>query len=154
MSHLRVKTTYSSQGAYESTETKTLYCHHNLSADTITFYDEKGDVMHMSFHEWIPGEDLWDAMTTLRFPFSDEWGGELKEGVEYYRSIDHDRYKSLDFKNVEDELPLLGLKVIAKTEKGVYFETVREEVPGGDLPYCWVTNKINPDFISEWAYKK
>lgn len=84
MSHLRVKTTYESEGGYGSTETHTLYCHHNLSCDFTTFYTEDGEVASMSFGEWSSGKDLWDAMIKLYSPFKDEWGGELKDGVEYY----------------------------------------------------------------------
>lgn len=84
MSHTRVKTTYSVEGAYGSTETKTLYCHHNHSCDYTTFYDEDGDVTTMNFGEWESGNDLWDAMERLWFPFKGEWGKELKDNVEYY----------------------------------------------------------------------
>jgi hypothetical protein len=38
----------------------------------------------MSFADWESGHDLWDAMQKLWFPFKDEWGEELKDGVEYY----------------------------------------------------------------------
>ena len=84
MSHTRVKTTYSVQGIYASTETKTLYCHHNHSSDYTVFYDEDGSVTQMSFGEWEKGNNLWDAMERLWFPFKDKWYGELKDGVEYY----------------------------------------------------------------------
>lgn len=84
MSHLRVKTTYVEPGAWGSSETKTLYCHHNLSCDVVVFYNEDGNVASMAFEEWERGKDLWDAMNKLWFPFEDEWGGKLKEGVEYY----------------------------------------------------------------------
>lgn len=42
MSHTRVKTTYSVEGAYGSTETVSLYCHHNHCSDYTSFYDEDG----------------------------------------------------------------------------------------------------------------
>ncbi len=87
MSHTRVKTTYSVEGPYGSTETKELYCHHNHGCDCVTFMDEKGDPQWMSFQEWDSGNDLWDAMLRLDFPFKNEWGGELKENVEYYQKI-------------------------------------------------------------------
>ena len=85
MSHLRVKTTYSVQGAYGSTETVELYCHHNLSCEYIGFYDVDGDIQGMSFGEWEIGNDLWDAMERLRFPYKDKLGEELKDKVEYYQ---------------------------------------------------------------------
>jgi hypothetical protein len=84
MSHTKVKTTYEEQGSYGSTEKRELYCHHNHSCDHMTFYTEDGEVALMSFGEWSSGKDLWDAMITLAFPFKDKWGGELKDGVEYY----------------------------------------------------------------------
>jgi hypothetical protein len=87
MSHTRVKTTYSVQGAYASTETEVLYCHHNHSCDTVVFYDKDGDIQTMFFNDWETGNDLWDAMNRLWFPFKDKWGGDLKDGVEYCGSF-------------------------------------------------------------------
>ena len=84
MSHTRVKTTYSVQGAYASTETVELYCHINHSCDFTTFYYVDGGIALMFFEEWESGNDLWDAMERLMYPFKDEWGGELKDKVEYY----------------------------------------------------------------------
>jgi len=84
MSHTRVKTTYSVQAAYGSTETVELYCHHNHTCDHTTFYDVDGGVKTMSFGEWESGNDLWDAMERLWFPFKYDWGKELKDNVEYY----------------------------------------------------------------------
>lgn len=85
MSYTRVKMKYEEEGCYGSTEIKTLYCEHNHSCDHVTFYNEKGEVPLMSFGEWSNGKDLWDAMITLYSPFKERWGGELKDGVEYYR---------------------------------------------------------------------
>jgi hypothetical protein len=84
MSHTKVKTTYQTEGAYGSTETHTLYCHHNHSCDCVTFYNERGEVESMAFCEWISGNDLWDAMNRLWFPFEGEWNDKLKNDVEYY----------------------------------------------------------------------
>lgn len=84
MSHTKVKTTYSVEGAYASTETKTLYCHHDHCCDYTTFHNEDGSIVQMCFGEWETGNDLWDAMQRLWFPFKDKWDGELKDGVEYY----------------------------------------------------------------------
>jgi hypothetical protein len=88
MSHTKVKTQYKEQGAYASTETRTLYCHHNHSCDTTTFYDEHGRVASMHFGEWVSGNDIWDAMNRLWFPFKDEWHGELLDGVSYWTTDD------------------------------------------------------------------
>jgi hypothetical protein len=38
----------------------------------------------MSFGALETGNDLWDAMERLWFPFKNEWNGELKDDVEYY----------------------------------------------------------------------
>lgn len=84
MSHTRVKTTYGEQASWGSTETKELYCHHNHSCDCTVFYNKDGSVASMSFNEWESGNDLWDAMNRLYYPFKDKWGEELKDGVEYY----------------------------------------------------------------------
>lgn len=88
MSHLRVKTTYEVMGIYGCTDIETLYCHHNMSCDCVTFYNSKGEVQDMVFMEWSNGNDLWDAMNRLWFPFKDEWGKKLKDNVEYYINIE------------------------------------------------------------------
>jgi len=88
MSHTTVKTTYQSEGSYASTETHVLYCHHSHSCDCVTYYDEKGRVQDMVFCEWVSGNDLWDAMQRLWFPFKKEWRGELLDGVEYMNNED------------------------------------------------------------------
>lgn len=77
MSYTRVKTTYSVMGAFGSTDTEELYCIHNHGCDAVTFYDNNGAVTSMDFNEW-------DAMNRLWYPFKEEWGGELKQGVEYF----------------------------------------------------------------------
>lgn len=61
-----------------------LYCHHNHTTDTTIFYHKDGSVAGMCFSEWESGNDLWDAMNRLWYPFKGEWGSELKDGVEYY----------------------------------------------------------------------
>lgn len=87
MSKTRVKTTYSVQGAFGSTVTEKLYCVHNHSSDSCIYYDEDGEATSMVFYEWDDGNDLWDAMKRLRYPFKKEWHKELKEGVEYFKEI-------------------------------------------------------------------
>ena len=87
MIHTKVKTTYAIQGNYGSTEIVTLYCHHNHSSDTTTFYDEDGSITNMCFNEWETDNDLWDAMNRLYYPFKKNWGGELKDKVEYYNQV-------------------------------------------------------------------
>ena len=84
MSHTRVKTTYSKTGAYGSTETKELYCDHSHGCDCVTYYNKDGSVTAMAFEECEKGNDLWDAMQRLYYPFEHEWGGQLKPNVEYY----------------------------------------------------------------------
>lgn len=87
MGHTKVKTTYSEQGVYGSTATVDLYCHHNLGTDSVAYYDSRGQVQDMAFDDWDSGNDLWDAMQRLWYPFKGEWGGELKDNVEYYSVI-------------------------------------------------------------------
>lgn len=84
MSHIRVKTTYVVQDGMGGSIKQELYCDHNQSCDCITFFDKDGSVTAMAFEEWATGNDLWDAMQRLWYPFEDKWGGALKEGVEYY----------------------------------------------------------------------
>lgn len=84
MSHTRVKTTYSQEGPFASTDTSTLYCDHNHSTDRVTFYDEDGSITTMQFDEWESGNDLWDAVLRLMMPYNGEWGKELKDGIEYH----------------------------------------------------------------------
>lgn len=64
MSHTRVKTTYSVEGSYGSTETKSLYCDHNNCYDITTFYNEDGSTAIMCFGEWETGNDLWGFSRT------------------------------------------------------------------------------------------
>ena len=87
MSHTRVKTTYEVMGSYGGTDIVELYCDHNHSCDCVTFYDNKGNVESLAFCSWVTGNDLWDAMQRLWFPFKDEWNGKLKDGVEYYNEL-------------------------------------------------------------------
>ena len=51
------------------------------------FYHDNEEEVNMVFESWDKGNDLWDAMNRLWFPFKEEWNGELKEGVEYYKNI-------------------------------------------------------------------
>ncbi len=88
MSHTRVKTTYKEAGAYGADEVKTLFCDHHHTCDCVVFYDEYGEVESMSFEEWSKGQDKWDAMQTLWYPFEGDWGGKLLEGVEYWKESD------------------------------------------------------------------
>jgi len=88
MSHTKVKTTYAIQGKYGNTEIVNLYCHHNHSNETTTFYNEDGSITNMFFNEWETDNDLWDAINILWFPFKNEsWGGDLKDNVEYYNQV-------------------------------------------------------------------
>ena len=86
MSHTRVKGSYSVEIGWGNTESKTVYCHHNHTCDCVTFYDEEGNIMNMSFCE-TGQRDLWDLILDLMSPFKDQWGGELKEGIEFYKEI-------------------------------------------------------------------
>jgi len=87
MSHTRVKTTYNVEGPHGSTEVVQIFCHHNHSTDFTTFYWEDGEVVNLIVQEW-DGPTLLDAIDLLTRPFKDGWGGELKEGVEYWNKLD------------------------------------------------------------------
>ena len=85
MGKLRVKAEYEICGdPWGGTEKRALYAFHNMSNDTVTFYEEDGSIADMLFEEWSSGKDKWDVMNKLWFPFKDKWGEELLEGVEYY----------------------------------------------------------------------
>jgi len=90
MSHTRVKTTYNVEGPHASTEKVTLICHHNHSSDYTTFYWEDGTIVNLVIQDW-DGPTLLDAIELLIRPFKNEWGGELKEGVEYLTAREKER---------------------------------------------------------------
>lgn len=79
MSHLRVKTEYQVSGIYGSTETRTLYAHHNNSCDVVTFFDEDG--MDIFSVEDTMNNNLMDAIYRLYAPRKNN--GELKDNVQY-----------------------------------------------------------------------
>lgn len=82
MSKTRVKTTYEEIGPYGAIDTFELYCNHNHSTDFTVFLNEKGEYADLSC--FSDDGTLWEAMQKLWYPFKDKWGGELKDGVEYY----------------------------------------------------------------------
>jgi hypothetical protein len=89
MSHYRVKTKYNVEGSYGSTEKRELFCHHNLSCDYVTFYDEDG-----TFIMTIPDtmdNNLLDAINRLYAPF--EPNHELADGVEHMDKEDKEKCK-------------------------------------------------------------
>ena len=77
MSHIRVKTTYNTEGSYGSIEQHTLYAHHNLSCDYVTFYDSDGSFI-MTVPDTIDGNIL-DAINRL---YNIGSTSKLEEGVE------------------------------------------------------------------------
>lgn len=81
MSHLKIKTTYNQEGAYGSTDEKTLYCHHNNTVDVVTFYDEDGKLL-FSVSDTLDNH-LFDAMKRLFSPYKKdgEHNYKLKEGI-------------------------------------------------------------------------
>lgn len=78
MSHYRLKTKFNTEGAYGSVEEHTVYAHHNLSCDYITFYDEKGDFI-MTVPDTLDN-NLLDAINRLYAPWKDN---KLVEDVEH-----------------------------------------------------------------------
>jgi len=89
MSHTKVKTQYATQAEFGSTEYIMLYCHHNHSTDFTTFYDADGHHQMMLFNEWETGNDLYDAMERLWYPFVKDWGKKLKDKVEFWTAEDN-----------------------------------------------------------------
>ncbi len=80
MSHYYLKTKYNEEGAYGSIEEHTLYAHHNLSCDYVSFYNEKGECI-LSVPDTLDNNIL-DAMNKVIFPFT---GRDLilEEGIEH-----------------------------------------------------------------------
>lgn len=83
MSHYRLKTTYNTEGPFGSVETKSIFAHHNLGCDTVTFYDHDGEFI-MTVPDTIDGNIL-DAINRLYFPFklTEMNDTELMEGIEH-----------------------------------------------------------------------
>jgi hypothetical protein len=84
MSHYRLKTTYEVEGAYGSRDKRTLYSHHNLGCDVVSFYDEDGTFLFCV--EDTEDNNLMDAITRLFAPWThdkekNEW--KLNEGIEH-----------------------------------------------------------------------
>lgn len=69
MSHYKLKTKYNTDGAYGVNEEKTIYAHHNLCNDYVTFYDENGGFI-MAIPDTIDNNIL-DAINRLYLPFKD-----------------------------------------------------------------------------------
>ena len=136
MSHTRVKTEYDVEGSYGGTDKKVLFCHHNHSCDCVTFFDEKGNVESMAFCGWSDN-NLWEAVQRLWYPFKNEWGGELKDGVEYYYGdiINHDIEKHLDHADIED----LGF-----TNIGGYMIKDGKAIFEKDIKRMWLTLDYTP----------
>lgn len=85
MSSVRVKTEYHIQGAYGSTEKRTLYARHNNSCDVVTFYDEDG--AYLFSVEDTMDNNLMDAINRLYTPHKNT-SGELAEGVQFMDADD------------------------------------------------------------------
>ena len=85
MSQTRVKTKYEVSAPWGATEERTLYCVHYHGSDTVSFYDEEGNVVPMVFEHWsMKGKDLWDAMNVLWSPYKNHTSDELEDGVEHF----------------------------------------------------------------------
>jgi len=87
MSHIRVKTKYQVQGAYGSTEKRTLYAHHNNSCDVVTFFDEDGTYL-FSVEDTIDN-NLMDAINRLYAPHKNS--SELDDNVQYMDADDRSK---------------------------------------------------------------
>jgi hypothetical protein len=80
MSHIRIKTKYNTEGSYGSTDTKTLYAHHNLSCDIVSFYDEDGECI-LSVEDTMENNQL-DAINRLYAPYVDKDCTQYSEDIE------------------------------------------------------------------------
>ncbi len=89
MSHYRVKTKFNVEGSYGAIDQDTLYAHHNLSCDYVTFYDSNGNVI-MSIPDTLENNML-EAIKRLWMPFKKENNQELEDGVEYMNEEDRNK---------------------------------------------------------------
>ena len=85
MSHYRLKTKYNTEGSYGSIDEYTVYAHHNLSCDYVTFYDSDGTFI-MTIPDTIDN-NLLDAINRLYSPFENK-GQDLAEGIELMNEED------------------------------------------------------------------
>ncbi len=88
MSHVRVKTEYQIQGAYGSTEKRTIYAHHNNSCDVVTFFDEDGTYLFSV--EDTMDNNFMDAINRLYAPHKNT-SGELNENVQFMDADDRSK---------------------------------------------------------------
>ena len=88
MSHVRVKTEYQIQGAYGSTEKRTLYARHNNSCDVVTFFDEDGTYLFSV--EDTMDNNLMDAINRLYAPHKNT-SGKLNEYVQFMDADDRSK---------------------------------------------------------------
>jgi len=82
MSHYRLKTKYQIEGPYGSREEKTLYAHHNLGCDVVSFYDQDGTFLFCV--EDTVENNLFDAISRLFYPW-DQDGEGLRPGVDHIK---------------------------------------------------------------------
>jgi hypothetical protein len=106
MSQVKVQTTYFRDCYNGTSEEVKLYCWHYPSADTVSFFNETGEILYAEFHEsGEPGKrSLFEAMQLLYEPFRSHQNGlpELREGVKYFNRVDWGFYgKVTDLKMKE-----------------------------------------------------
>ena len=87
MGQTKLKTTYSTEGGYGTTDTVELYCEYNHTTDHVAFYDKDGQPPQMMFSVRESGNDKWDAMMRLMNPYKNKWNDELKDGVERLKEL-------------------------------------------------------------------
>ena len=95
MSHYRLKTKYNTEGSYGSVDTKTLYAHHNLSCDIVSFYDEDGDCI-ISVEDTLEN-NLLNAINRLYAPFKEnmrDYVDEVEPMTKEEREMISNRYKN------------------------------------------------------------
>jgi len=90
MSSIYVKTKYNTEGPWGSVDEKTIYAHHHLTCDIVSFYDEDGDFI-MSVPDTLDNNML-DAINRLyRIYDSDNI---LADGVEYLSMDEYNKLKN------------------------------------------------------------
>jgi hypothetical protein len=85
MSHLRIKTKYNSEGNYGSVDEYDVYCHHNLSSDYVTFYDDDGSII-FTIPDTIDN-NLLEAIIRLYSPYKKD-SNKLLDGIEHMNEND------------------------------------------------------------------
>lgn len=89
MSHIRVKTTFQVEDGRGGFERHTLFVHHNLSCDIVSYFNEDGQFLFSV--EDTTSDNLLDAINATYAP--QEKDGTLSSGIEYMTKEDCEKCK-------------------------------------------------------------